>query len=46
MMDKYHLTPDGNIPTLLNFSAVEYNIRDILGKMIRDDINGDAVLKY
>lgn len=30
----------------MNYSAVEFKLQDVIGKMIRDDINGEAVLKY
>ena len=39
------MTKNGDLPALLNLQGHEYQIRDIIGRLIRDDLNGEAVLK-
>lgn len=33
------------MPPLLNYRGLMFNIRDIMGRLIRDDVQGEAVLK-
>jgi hypothetical protein len=46
MIDKFNLTSEGDLPLLKTYKGVEFCIRDVCGKMIRDEITGEAVLKY
>jgi hypothetical protein len=46
IIDYDNLTTEGDFPPLLTYSGSEFRIKDIMGKLIRDEITGHAVLKY
>ena len=45
IIEKFFLTHEGDLPSMMNYQGKEYRIQDITGKLLRDEIHGDAVLK-